>query len=152
MYYIYEIIKFSLFCFLFFKIILIIQKSQNKNRYARNVKDVLFVNGVGNLLPQSYRYRVLHQMEQLNAGFLESDEVSHLNLDQIIVKNYRVIIFYRCQWTKNIQQAIVSAKSFNKKVLFDIDDLVIDTKYTDEIPYIKILTSEKKNYMILKLC
>ena len=33
--------------------------------------------------PHSYRYLVLHQKEQLNAGFLESDEFFYKNLDPI---------------------------------------------------------------------
>ena len=37
------------------------------------------------------------------------------------------------------------AKSHNKKVLFDIDDLVIDTKYTDTMPYIKTLSLKEKS-------
>ena len=148
MYNIYKITKISFFSFIIFTTILIIQKCHYKNKILINVKDVLFVNGVDpKFLPHPYRYRVLHQMEQLNAGFLESDKYFYLNFDPIIVKNYRIIIFYRCPWTENVQQAIELAKSLNKKILFDIDDLVIDTKYTDEITYIKTLsTKEKKLY------
>ena len=149
MHHIYEITKISFFSFIFFGAILIIQKSRNKNKgwknNIKNVKDVLFVNGVDSKFhPHSYRYRVLHQMEQLNAGFLESDEFFYINFEPIIVKNYRVIIFYHCPWTENIQQAITLAKSLNKKVLFDIDDLVIDTKYTDKIPFIQTLSKKEK--------
>jgi len=149
MYKIYEITKISFFSFIFFGAILIIQKNGNKNKHLKNiiknVKDVLFVNGVDSkFLPHPYRYRVLHQMEQLKAGFLESDEFFYTNFDPIVVKNYRVIIFYRCPWTENIQQAIILAKSLNKKILFDIDDLVIDTKYTDKIPFIQTLSKQEK--------
>ena len=33
-------------------------------------------------------------MEELDAGFLESDVVDYLNFDTIIIRDYRVIIFY----------------------------------------------------------
>ena len=119
-------------------------KSYNENN-KRIIKDVLFINGCNiNFVPHPYRYRILHQMEQLNAGFLESDVFDYLNFEPIIVCNYRVIIFFRCPWTKRVDEAIKLAKSLNKKVLFDIDDLVIDTKYTDLIPYIHTFSSKKK--------
>ena len=44
-------------------------------------------------------------MEQLNAGFLESDEYFYLKIDPLIVTNYRIIIFFRCPWTKKTAQA-----------------------------------------------
>lgn len=100
-------------------------------------------------------------MEQLKAGSLESDEFFFLDFNPKIVLNYRVIIFFRCQWTKKVEEAINLAKSLNKKVLFDIDDLVFDTNYTDMHPYIKTLSQkEKKLYdkgveliaKTLKLC
>ena len=96
-------------------------------------------------VPHPYRYRVLHQMEQLNARFLETNEIFYLKLDPIKVSDYRIIIFYRCPWTPKVGEAIKLAKILNKKVLFDIDDLIIDTKYTEMIPYIKTLSSKKKN-------
>ena len=63
--------------------------------------------------------------------------------------NYRVIIFYRCPWNEKVDKALKLAKNLNKKVLFDIDDLVLDTKHTDNIPYIKSLTPVKKLYTIM---
>lgn len=113
--------------------------------YKRVIRDVLFVNGCDpNLVPHPYRYRVLHQMEQLNAGYLESEEVFYINLNPVIIRDFRVIIFYRCPWTEQVEKAIELAKSLNKKVLFDIDDLVIDTSYTDLIPYVKSLSKSDK--------
>ena len=150
--YICTIQKFIFLCFLFS----IISESINKKNVVdegninsidmvdivRQIKDVLFINGCNiKNLPHPYRYRVLHQMEELDAGFLESDVVDYLNFDPIIVRDYRVIIFFRCPWTKKVDEAITLAKKLNKKVLFDIDDLVIDKKYTELIPYIKTLSS-----------
>ena len=92
MQYFYETIKFFLFGL---TIILAIQLNQpkiidtinqkshkydnditNKNKNIgdkndkRHIKDILFINGCYKKLPHPYRYRVLHQMEQLNARFL----------------------------------------------------------------------------------
>ena len=149
---------FHRFLFLIFVSVLIIklerQKENNKINYAndikkgdnkRIIKDVLFINGYdSNIVPHPYRYRVIHQMEQLNAGFLESNEIFYLDFEPIIVCNYRVIIFFRCPWTENVDKAIKLAKELNKRVLIDIDDLVIDKKYTKLIPYLKTLSTKEK--------
>jgi hypothetical protein len=140
-----------------------VQLNKNNLLKKRVLYDVLFVNGCDpNILPHPYRYRVLNQIEQLNAGFLESIEIFYCNLNPIIVRDFRIIIFYRCPWTEQVDEAISLSKKLNKKVLFDIDDLVIDTKYTNLIPYIQeaFSSSEKKVYndgvvrigKTLKLC
>ena len=110
-------------------------------------KDVLFVDGVGNNLPQCHRYRIEHQREQLEAANLTTDEVYYLSLNSEWIRYYRVLIFYRCPFTDEIGKAIELAKAHNKRVLYDIDDLVFDTKYTDQIPYIQQMSPEdRKNY------
>ena len=147
-------VYFKLFLIILIFIILI---KSNKNIYKqpkltrnyllrkRKVGDVLFINGCHyKILPHPYRYRVLNQMEQLNAGFLDSANIFYLKLNPFIVRDFRVIIFFRCPWTDEVEKAITLAKSLNKKVLFDIDDLVIDTKYTDLIPYIQTLPTSQK--------
>ena len=83
-------------------------------------------------------------MEQLAAGFLDSVVIFYLRLNHLIVRDFRVIIFYRCPWTEEVNKAIILAKSLNKKVIFDIDDLVIDIKYTNTIPYVQKLSYSKK--------
>ena len=116
-----------------------------KNKNKKFIKDVLFINGCDiKNVPHPYRYRVLHQMEQLDAGFLESDEYYYLNFEPLIVRDYRIIIFFRCPWTEKVGEAINIAKSLNKRILFDIDDLVIDTKYTNKIPYVTTLSPDEK--------
>lgn len=144
----FDINKFFFLCFAIFMTLklnkYIINKNPNNNLI--NIKDVLYINGChSESLPHPYRYRVLHQMEQLSCGFLESDEYYYLHLDPLMVRNYRVIIFFRCPWTKKVEEAILLAKNLNKKVLFDIDDLVIDKKYTKLIPYLKTLSKKEKN-------
>ena len=112
----------------------------------RIIRDVLFINGCKNKkVPHPYRYRVLHQMEQLNAGNLDCYELYYLNLNPFIVLDFHFIIIFRCPWTQTLDKTIKLAKSLNKIVLFDIDDLVIDTKYTNSIPYIKTLSFYEKS-------
>ena len=110
------------------------------------IKDILFINGCEpKICPQSFHYRVLNQMEQLQAGFFECDKFFYLTFKPIIIRYYRVIIFFRCPWTEKIGEAISLAKSLNKKVLFDIDELIFDIKYTDMIPFVKTLSIKQKN-------
>ena len=149
MYDYYKIVKICLIIFFIYKFKKIdIYSTNEKILTKRIIRDVLFVNGCDpNILPHPYRYRVLHQIEQLNAGFLDTYEIYYLNLNPLFISDFRVIIFYRCPWTDNVGKAISLAKSLNKKVFFDIDDLVIDTKYTDLVPYLQtISTSQKKLY------
>lgn len=113
----------------------------NINRTEEIFKDVLFINGCGPSVPHPARYRVTHQREQLEACRVTTGEVFYGNLQIEQVRCYRVFIFFRCPYTDTIGRFIELAKKLNKHVLFDIDDLVIDTKYTDNI---KCVSSMKK--------
>ena len=100
--------------------------------------DILIINGC--MLPHPQRYRVDHQVEQLRASGLHADRI---NFDQITldkIKYYRGFIFYRCPITSEIEEFIKAAKSENKAVFYDIDDLVIDKKYTDSIQFLGTMT------------
>lgn len=164
-----DCLKILLFFFLLKIIIKTYKDDKNEIKHLykniankRIIRDILFINGCDQAnIPHPYRYRVLHQIEQLNAGNLECFELYYLDLNPLIVINFRIIIFYRCPWNKYVNETINLAKSFNKRVLFDIDDLVIDTKYTNFIPYIQKLSNyQKKIYddgvcrmgKTLKLC
>ena len=137
-----------------------IYKKQSNN--LRKTGDVLFISGCTyKELPKSFRYRILHQIEQLKAGDLVSNVCFFLDLDPFLVNDYRFIIFYRCPWTPMVEKAIEYAKKLNKRVFFDIDDLIIDTKYINLLPHWNNLTSfereEYDNYVnligkTLKLC
>ena len=83
-------------------------------------------------------------MEQLNSGFLECDEIYYLKLNPMIIRNYRVIIFFKCPWTKKVNKAIQLAKILKKTVLFDINDLLFDNKYIETIPLNKSLRNKMK--------
>ena len=104
----------------------------------RTVNDVLFVNGCPpEQLPHPYRYRVAHQKEQLLAAGYTVGEIFYEDCDAESVLSGNVIILYRCPYTEEIGEVVRQARAMNKKVLFDIDDLVIDTVYTDLIPEIQ---------------
>lgn len=107
--------------------------------------DVLFINGCE--LAHPVRYRVDHQMEQLQqmGRVCHKIYVGQIRKSQIqsLVKNHNAIIIFRCPYRKNIGLLIENAKSSGRKVLFDVDDLVIDTKYTNLIPYVQALPEEE---------
>ena len=140
-----------------------LQVERAKKLYiGKEFKDVLFINGVDyNALPHPPRYRVQHQIEQLRANNIECDEIFYLALDLSHVRNYRAFIIFRCPYTEQIGKFIKLAKKLNKIVIYDIDDLVIDTKYTDTIKYLDTMTEEeRKGYdqgvndmqHVLKMC
>ena len=58
--------------------------------------------------------------------------------------NFRVIIFFRCPWTENVDKAIKLAKELNKRVLFDIDDLVIEKIYKTNTIFKNISIKRKR--------
>ena len=104
--------------------------------------DILIINGC--TLPHPQRYRVDHQVEQLRSAGLYADRVDYeaLTLDRL--KYYRGFIFFRCPITPTVEEFIKKAKEENKAVFFDIDDLVIDKKYTDTIEFVKNMNKEDK--------
>lgn len=126
------------------------------------VKDVLFINGCSrDLLPHPPRYRVSHQMEQLVLNGYTCDEIFFENVDLKQVRMYSCFIIFRAPYKEKLGEFISLAHSWNKKVFYDIDDLVIDTKYTDQIEYVKNLDSLNKarydsdvmkNKKLLELC
>ena len=115
------------------------QKSKDKA-----FMDVLFINGCDKSVPHPPRYRVTHQREQLLAFGIESNEVFYTELQMDQVRHYRSFVFFRCPYTDMIGAFIEKAKQLNKKVFFDIDDLVVDTKYTDTIKYLATMNEQER--------
>ena len=127
------------------------KRSSSHMNYARETvrrhrfyKDVLFVNGCSPDVPHPARYRVYHQQEQINACGLTSDVVYYADVSADLARFYRAFIIFRCPYTDEVGKLIASAKAMNRTVLFDVDDLVIDTKYTDTIPYVQQLTGRDR--------
>ena len=137
-------------------------RKQQLKYIGKTYKDVLFINGCDyNALPHPPRYRVQHQMEQLKANNIDCDENFYLHLSLEQVRNYRAFVIFRCPYTEELGEFIRLAKELNKTVIYDIDDLVIDTKYTDTIKYLDTMSpEERKGYdegvrnmqKVLKMC
>lgn len=130
-----------------------------KEKPGETFADVLFINGC--FLPHPARYRVAHQREQLFAADISCNEVDYTNLTLDLVRMYRVFIFFRCPYTEVIGAFIRAAKENHKAVLYDIDDLVIDKKYTESIRYLDTMTASEQalyyhglelNRQTLELC
>ena len=126
----------------------IINNKRGEKLKGKVFKDVLFINGVDmNALPHPPRYRVLHQIEQLKASNRECDFVFYADVDLKLVRTYRTFIIYRAPYTEKLGEFINKAKELNKTVLYDVDDLVIDTKYTEQIKYLDTMSkSERETY------
>ena len=123
------------------------KKSANYIRFRMVPKynvfgDILIINGC--TLPHPQRYRVDHQVEQLRAAGLYADRVDYESLTLDSLKYYRGFIFFRCPITPTVEEFIKKAKEENKTVFFDIDDLVIDKKYTDTIEFVKNMNKQDK--------
>lgn len=116
-------------------------RKKNQLELKKNMKDILFINGCS--LGHPRRYRVDHQIEQLNFVGYSCDEVWFEDLKMDMLKYYRGFIFYRCPSTPLILEFIDKAKSYNKTTFFDIDDLVIDEKYVKNIKYLKEASKEE---------
>ena len=114
-----------------------------KTRFKKDeMRDVLFVNGC--TLSHPERYRVNHQMEQLEANGLSVDKVLYTEVKPDSLKFYRTVVIFRCPITDEVKELIEKAHYFNKKVFFDVDDLVIDTKYTGTIKYVQEMSAEER--------
>lgn len=113
-------------------------KKNNNVKFAKEMKDVLFVNGCS--LPHPERYRVDHQIEQLCSNGITADKIYYEDLTIDKEKYYNCFVIFRCPITPEVEKLIKKAKENNKSVIFDIDDLVFDKKYTDSIEYLKTMS------------
>jgi glycosyltransferase involved in cell wall biosynthesis len=114
--------------------------TEKRDTLARHhiFKDVLFVNGC--TLEHPARYRVDHQMEQLHFSGFATDKIFYESLDVDLARFYRAFVFFRCPHTAVVEEFIRRAKAWNRPVLFDIDDLVIDDEYVRTIKYLATMT------------
>ena len=112
--------------------------------YTRYIKDILFIHGYDTKKDAlHYKYRILIQIEELNANFFESDEYFFFNFEPNIVRNYRFIIFSGCPWTEKIEEAINLAKNLNKKIIFDMDDFIITKKYDNKFSFVNYFSLDE---------
>lgn len=125
----------------------ILEDIVNKFKAVPRDQYILLIDGVENIIPQCTRYRVLNKAEQLRKhGFA----VKVVNLSEFqlpMAQNASHIIIYRSPISPELLRLCHLAKEYGKPVFFDIDDLVFDTVYTDQLSYTQGLNSvEKGNY------
>lgn len=111
---------------------------------SRVYRDILFISGYNEQLPHPHRYRVVHQMEQLEAGGYTCDTVYFQELKPWMVRCYGAFVIFRCPMTDTLREFATMAKQMNKPLWYDVDDLVIDTKYTDQIPFLDRMQPEER--------
>lgn len=125
----------------------------------KSVKDILFINGT--TLNHPYRYRVSHQIEQLQSNNLSCDEIFYEDINDDLIKFYRGFVLFRCPLTNKLNLFIQKGKTQNKTFFYDIDDLVINEKYVRNIGFIKKMNKNdftlyingvNRNRECLKLC
>jgi glycosyltransferase involved in cell wall biosynthesis len=113
-----------------------------RGKADRAFRDVLFINGCW--LPHPERYRVHHQIEQLEAHGVSATSVFYENLTLDLLPYFHAFIFFRCPITDTVRNFIEQARRRNKRCFFDIDDLVIDERYTSQIEHVRGLTGADK--------
>lgn len=125
----------------------ILQEIVNKFKAVPREQYILLIDGVENIIPQCTRYRVLNKAEQLRKHGFEVKVVNLSEFELTQAQNASHIIIYRSPISPEILRLCHLAKDYGKPIFFDIDDLVFDTLYTDQLSYTKGLPRhEKENY------
>ncbi len=98
----------------------------NLPRYIPEKPTVLLI--VEETLPQCFRYRVQQKLEQLQTLNYQVSWLSwrHYKQAQAQLHFCHIVIFYRVPAFKEVIETIKYAKSLNKIVFFDIDDLIFN--------------------------
>ena len=117
---------------------------KKREKVDNHLFDVIFINGCDYSVPHPIRYRVDHQIEQLWAAGLSACKYEASELKDEMLRRGRVFVIFRCPITDEVRSFIAKAKALNKRVIYDIDDLVIDTCYTDQIPFVATLPADEK--------
>lgn len=119
----------------------------NKFKAVPRDQYILLIDGVENIIPQCTRYRVLNKAEQLRKHGFEVKVVNLSDFQLSMAQNASHIIIYRSPISPELLSLCHLAKDYGKPVFFDIDDLVFDTVYTDQLSYTQGLNQvEKGNY------
>ena len=125
----------------------ILQDIVNKFKAVPREQYILLIDGVENIIPQCTRYRVLNKAEQLRKHGFKVKVVNLSEFELTQAHNASHIIIYRSPISPELLRLCHLAKDYGKPIFFDIDDLVFDTLYTDQLSYTKGLPHhEKENY------
>ncbi|MDD3887302.1 MAG: glycosyltransferase [Patescibacteria group bacterium] len=114
-------------------------KNIEKNKKLNQEKKVLMLTGT---FYSTQIYRCLHQREQLEIKNIVCDYkyISLITLKDIL--SYDVFIFHRVRCNKFVNFMIDRIHSCNKKIIFDIDDLIFDPSSISNIP--TVITKKDK--------
>lgn len=104
--------------------------------------EVLFVNGCD--LPTLRRYRVEHQREQLELWGIGTDEVASAWVTPADAERAEVFVVYRCPLTPEVEAFVARAHELGRRVYFDVDDLVTDTRYTRDLPLVRGMSEKDR--------
>ena len=125
----------------------ILEDIVNKFKAVPRDQYILLIDGVENIIPQCTRYRVLNKAEQLRKNGFAVKVVNLSDFQLSMAQNASHIIIYRSPISPELLRLCHLAKEYGKPVFFDIDDLVFDTVYTDQLSYTQGLDPvEKGNY------
>ena len=125
----------------------ILEDIVNKFKAVPRDQYILLIDGVENIIPQCTRYRVLNKAEQLRKHGFAVKVVNLSDFQLSMAQNASHIIIYRSPISPELLRLCYLAKEYGKPVFFDIDDLVFDTVYTDQLSYTQGLDPVKKgNY------
>lgn len=116
----------------------------NTIKHTPHPEHILIIDGVENQIPQCTRYRVINKAEQLRSFGHEVWTVNASDFQMGYAEYASQIIIYRTPYSEQFKQLVELAHKYNKPVFYDIDDLVYDTSYTDQLDYVKTLGKEEK--------
>ena len=116
----------------------------NTIKHTPHPEHILIIDGVENQIPQCTRYRVINKAEQLRSFGHEVWTVNASDFQMGYAEYASQIIIYRTPYSEQFKQLIELAHKYNKPVFYDIDDLVYDTSYTDQLDYVKTLGKQEK--------
>lgn len=105
---------------------------------------ILIIDGVENAIPQCTRYRVENKAAQLRSLGFDVWTVNASDFKMGYAENASHIVIYRTGYSEELEKLCRLAQKYNKPVYYDIDDLVIDTKYTDLLSYTQGLSDIEK--------
>lgn len=111
---------------------------------TKHEEHILIIDGVENVIPQLTKYRVDNKVEQLESLGFKVWKINASSFQMGYAEHASHIIIYRAPYSDNLGFLCQLAKKYHKPVLYDIDDLVIDTKYTDQLTYTNQISDEEK--------
>ncbi|AWN67001.1 glycosyl transferase [Lactococcus lactis subsp. lactis] len=116
----------------------------NTIKHTPHPEHILIIDGVENQIPQCTRYRVINKAEQLRSFGHDVWTVNASDFQMGYAEYASQIIIYRTPYSEQFKKLVELAHKYNKPVFYDIDDLVYDTSYTDQLEYVKTLGKQEK--------